>query len=329
MRVSVIIPAYNARTTIVSTIRSAVEQIRPADEIVVVDDGSTDGTADIIKRTFPQVRVYRQPNRGSAAARNLAVNKSSGDVLAFLDADDLWTHDKLEVQVPMLAEHPEAGMCFADFRNQFADGRLEEESFVSGEKSWVRKVGQPLACPSAPAYFVGREGLAWSLLENPVSTQTVIVYKSVFEAVGGFDESLRVGEDLDLWLRILDRYPAIFVDRVLCYRRLHSHNITRDPLRPDMAQSLILHRWLIRDVDWGHGQEKMFRDRLASLDRSIGRALMRRGLHRKARRYLAFSLRTRPSARTVLWMFLALLPKRTGALALRLINICRRRRTGQ
>jgi glycosyltransferase involved in cell wall biosynthesis len=115
MRVSVIIPAYNVEAYIAETIESALQQTRSVSEVIVVDDGSTDRTAEVAESVGKIVRVYRQDNAGASAARNFALDHASGDLIAFLDADDLWEPRKLELQIAYLKGHPEIGTVTSSF----------------------------------------------------------------------------------------------------------------------------------------------------------------------------------------------------------------------
>ena len=117
MKVSVIIPAYNAARTIASTVQSALDQTRPAEEIIIVDDGSTDDTVEIVRGLDGPIKLFQQENQGSAVARNRAIAESAGDLLAFLDADDLWVPEKLAVQVPPFEQDPELIFSFSNARN--------------------------------------------------------------------------------------------------------------------------------------------------------------------------------------------------------------------
>jgi glycosyltransferase involved in cell wall biosynthesis len=115
MRISVIIPAYNVEVFLSETIVSVLKQTYPVDEVIVVDDGSTDRTADIAESFDGVVHVIRQDNAGASFARNRALRHASGDIIAFLDADDLWEPHKLERQIAYLAAHPDVGTVASSF----------------------------------------------------------------------------------------------------------------------------------------------------------------------------------------------------------------------
>jgi glycosyltransferase involved in cell wall biosynthesis len=193
--VSVIIPVYNGERYLAEAIQSVLDQTLVPDEIIVVDDGSTDATAQIIAGLAViapvPIRYSYQTNRGPAAARNRGVQLATADITAFLDADDLWG-DKLAIQIPLLTAQPDT---------QIVWGKIQE--FEMDEQQRLT-VGQPLYGP-----HVG----------------SVLMRRAAFERVGAFDESMRFGEDLD-WLlrsRELGLPYILHPDLVLWYRH-HANN---------------------------------------------------------------------------------------------------------
>ena len=125
--VSVVIPTYNRATELPSAIESVLGQTYPSVEVIIVDDGSTDGTEALIQTRFPRVRYLRQSNRGPAAARNAGIKAASGPYIAFLDSDDRWMPQKLERQIGLLRERPEVGLVFSTVRFVSRRGRPVEE----------------------------------------------------------------------------------------------------------------------------------------------------------------------------------------------------------
>ena len=180
-RVSVIVPAYHAKDTILVALRSAMEQTRPVDEIIVVDDGSQDGTAELVERELPGVKVIRQANAGPSAARNTAAEAAKGEWLAFLDADDLWLPHKLELQLAALERQPQIGMCSSD---------------------WMRH--KSAAPPPPPLDELPQRHIAFADIVrlNRFQTSTVLVRKDLWQAVGGFRSAIDGTEDWDFWMRV-------------------------------------------------------------------------------------------------------------------------------
>ena len=200
--VAVVIPAYNSARFLAETIASVREQTRPAAELLVVDDGSSDGSAELVEKLG--VRCIRRENGGPGAARNTGVRATESPLIAFLDADDLFLPQKLERQV----SHMQANDCVACGSDALL---LCAGRDAPGEE---RKNG-PGGVPS-------RLGFAELLRGNPLICSNMVVRRSAFEAVGGFDEDrdLIATEDYDLWLRLLAKGGIDYIDEPLSvYRR--------------------------------------------------------------------------------------------------------------
>jgi glycosyltransferase involved in cell wall biosynthesis len=199
MRVSVIIPTYNRATWVTEAVVSVLAQTYRDFELLVVDDGSSDGTLAALASFGSQVKVLRrEERRGVSAARNLGATAATGNWLAFLDSDDLWLPDKLARQVEYLRAHPNILIC------------------QTGE-TWIRngvRVNPPEACRK-----VAGDIFLPSLSRCLVSPSAVMVHRRLFENLGGFDESLPAAEDYDLWLRIAWRYPVGLVPEPLVIKR--------------------------------------------------------------------------------------------------------------
>jgi len=212
-RVSVIMAAYNAEQWIAEALASVARQTFTDYEVFVVDDGSTDGTAEVVHRLGGPVRYLSQPHRGPASARNQGIAHSWGELIAFLDADDLWLEELLATVVPYFDDPATALVTGDNYR--WDQRRPVEES----PRKWQRK-----AHPS------DQEDL-WSRLlrMNVISPSTTVVRRVVLEAVGPFDETLTHASDYDLWLRVSRAgHRARFLDQPLGVIRLHSANISHD-----------------------------------------------------------------------------------------------------
>lgn len=186
--VSVVIPARNAARTLAETVESVRAQRFIDWEMVIVDDGSTDGTAALARqcaRRDARIRVIAGPRRGVSAARNAGVAATQGQLIAFIDADDLWEINKLELHVERMRVQADLGVSFD--RVLFVD--------VKGRSTGVR---------STPRVY-NLKAHDW-LYENPASTaSTLVVRREVFVSIGGFDESMRFAEDLELLVRIVSQ----------------------------------------------------------------------------------------------------------------------------
>ncbi|MGD2078485.1 MAG: glycosyltransferase [Chloroflexota bacterium] len=205
--VSVVIPTYNAKRLVVKAIRSVLAQTLAAKQIVVVDDGSTDGTATALEEFGDQIQTITQANMGRSQARNRGIAASTSEFVAFLDADDTWYPNKLARQLQMLENQPEASWTYCKVRLIDLDGQPIESDFWPSTEGHGR---------------VGASSVYNDILlgEIGISTSTVIVARSVLSEVGPFRNSLRSAEDTNLWLRMAKRNKALFVPEVLATRRV-------------------------------------------------------------------------------------------------------------
>lgn len=210
MRVSVLIPCYNAAAYLGEAIDSVLAQGIDLHEIVVVDDGSTDGSADAVQTYRDHVLYHRQPNGGISRARNEALALATGDVIAFLDADDLWPAESLAARLNALNGDESLGYVF---------GLVEQ--FVS---------------PQTPAALAERHAAQITAPAPARLAGAMVIRRAVFDAVGGFDESVRVGETID-WISRADHLgiPNRALNRIVLRRRLHSSNtgLTQQASRTD------------------------------------------------------------------------------------------------
>lgn len=238
--VSVVVPCYNAARWIGATLRSVLAQGWPALEVIVVDDGSTDGSAEAVAQAFPQVRLLRKANGGVASARNAGLAAATGDWVAFVDADDLWLPGKLAAQWAALAAAPEARLCYTAWEVWTSDAPEPDPAWLAGV----------LASADDARRWAGASGWIYAdlLCDCHVWTSTVMVERSLLAETGPFDERLRVGEDLDLWLRASRLTPILRVPRPLALYRMHPRSLTKGAPR-DNYQAAVVGRALAR---WGY-----------------------------------------------------------------------------
>jgi glycosyltransferase involved in cell wall biosynthesis len=199
--VSVIIPVHNGERFLGDAIASVRRQAPSPSEIIVVDDGSTDGTVAIAETLGPTIRLVRLPHSGVAVARNAGLRAARGALIAFLDCDDVWTDDKLAIQVPVLLAHPEIQIALGHTRRMWAPA-------VPGDASSDECLTEP---------------------ELALHLGAALIRRSVFDSVGAFDESLPHGEDWDWFMRVRERAFVVVVhlDVALLYRR-HGGNMSND-----------------------------------------------------------------------------------------------------
>jgi len=193
-RISVIITTYNRKECVQKAVLSVLSQTRLPDEVLLIDDGSTDGTESVVTQAFPQVRYFWQENRGIGAARNAGIENASHEWIAFLDSDDAWLSKKLENQINALETHPNYLVCHTN-----------EIWIRRGRRVNPRKVHQKF----------GGHIFEKCLPLCVVSPSSVLIHRQVFETVGLFDPNFLVCEDYDLWLRMSSRFPVLYLDQPL------------------------------------------------------------------------------------------------------------------
>ncbi len=275
--VAVVIPCYNGERFLAEAIESVLRQTQPAFEIVVVDDGSTDGSRGIMESYGDRVRIIGQPNSGLPAARNAGIRASGGQFLAFLDADDWWREDFLEKMSDALRRN-EAGIAYCGWQNVGLPG-ARGRPFVPPD---YEEVPSKLEC----------------LFRSPCwPVHAALVRREIVESVGGFDPQWRSCEDFAFWLRTATMHRLVRVPEVLAFYRFHGNQMVgkRDAIAinhwmvqkdylagcPEAAERLGKER--IRELTFGELLRKGYEcywERDLEPARAIFRAVMRMGYGR-------------------------------------------------
>lgn len=206
MKVSVVIPTYNRAKYLPEALKSVLTQTFVDFELVVVDDGSTDNTAEIVRAMAdPRIRYIAQSNRGVAGALNTGWRAARGEYIGRLDSDDVWLPNLLQELVPILERNPEMGVVYARAQWMDADGKQLPQILGTPEK------------------FPG-ENLKSLLYGDCVCPIAVVFRVRCIESVGGYDDRLAGNEDWDLWIRMAEHYGIGYVDSILARYRVHSGN---------------------------------------------------------------------------------------------------------
>jgi len=193
-QISVVIPVYNRELSIRRAIDSVLCQELLPDEIIVVDDGSTDGTPEILNSYLPKIQIVRQEDKGVSTARNRGIEAAAGEWIAFLDSDDEWMPDKLQKQISCYRLHSNMRIL------QTEERWIRNNMRVNPGKKYAKKSGN-----------IFKQCLKTCI----VGPSTVICKASLLEEMGGFDENLPVCEDYDLWIRIAAKYPIPLLPEAL------------------------------------------------------------------------------------------------------------------
>jgi glycosyltransferase involved in cell wall biosynthesis len=218
-RVSVIIPVYNSEKTIKRAIDSVIHQSRPADEVIVVDDCSADSSQEIIKGYKDKIQFFQlKKHCGASIARNLGIEKSTGNWIAFLDADDEWLRQKLEFQIRLLEKYPSLKWCIGNYiiKEKYGDNachpiRLKKKACRDAQ---IKNV--PAGCIFVNYFEADRLGY------GEAHTNLVLIHRSVLNKLGCFDPQLLRHQDWDLWWRIALRYPEVgYIKEPIARRELY------------------------------------------------------------------------------------------------------------
>lgn len=233
--IDVIIPLYNGAAFIATAIESVIAQTYSPTHIIIINDGSTDKGPEIAtsyqtKTSIPLV-IINQENKGLSAARNTGINTATSEYIAFLDADDVWIPEKLQKQIGVFnkSDISNLGLVYCLYNIINAQGQIDPHGFVV-----------PLDTSIRGAVF------SKLLKGNKIlsSGSGVLIKRTVFETVGQFNETLRFGEDWDMWLRIAEQYGVDYSDTVLVHIRRHGQNMTTSKKRVFQGEIAFYRVWL-------------------------------------------------------------------------------------
>lgn len=198
MTISAVIPAYNCEKYIARAIESVLNQTRPVQEIVVVDDGSTDNTAEVARSFGDRVRLIQQPNAGVSAARNTAIRAAAGDWIAFLDADDEWLPEKISLQTENLKNNPDLAWTISNYYECLCDEKRRNEQCPQ------KKIKKLLNGRTYfDTYFEAWQYSLWGC------SDVQLVCRDVLIEAGLFPVGLPIAEDIDMWLRVAYLHPKV------------------------------------------------------------------------------------------------------------------------
>jgi len=276
--VSVVIPAYNSAHFISDAIRTVLNQTYRYYEVIVIDDGSSDETAEILKSFAGQIRYMHQGNRGAAAARNAGIKIATGDYICFLDADDLWNPAKLERQVGFMAAHGEVALLFTDAEEWEGD-EIQKASVLAGS------MFQAQLLTAAPI----RDAFGKLVVQNFIPTSSVMIRRECLMRAGLFDEDLPNAEDRDLWLRVAADCEIACLPLVLAVWRGHGSNISK---RTELALRSRIRMWERNRSRFPELATTATYQRLFAVTYlELGYILLAKGEGREARRWGVASLR--------------------------------------
>jgi glycosyltransferase involved in cell wall biosynthesis len=312
-RISVIIPVYNSAAFFENTLRRVLRQQSPAHEIIVVNDGSTDGTQAVLDKYKDRIISKTIPNSGCSVARNEGVRLSSGDALAFLDADDLWFSKKLKVMSGFLERFPGVDFFCSDYLVYYERDRriVRHYDYLPNRRAF--NFNEPL-----------RElPLKLFLANNFVGTPSAaVIRKGLFERLGGFDSACRLVEDLDFFLRAAVRTDVVVVREALFYKHNHEENMSFDKVKVYESHKQLLLKNLpdLQSYIRRHQLEKDAALGLAGVNYQLGGAYFDAGSKKKAFGLFWEAFRSAPYAGNFLSFLWAVTKKTARVLSFDLLS---------
>lgn len=308
IKVSVVIPAYNRARLLAETILSALEQTLADREIIVVDDGSTDDTSEVVKTFQDRVIYIRQPNSGPAKARNTGLRMAKGKYVAFLDSDDLWLPEKLELQYRLIEQNLNLGLIFTDVM-WFSNGQVMLPTLREKYQLHTGQVFEKL------------------LFDNWIATSSVLVRRECLDKVGGFDEDPQIMyvEDWNLWIRLAHRYQFAMVDKVLVKRRYHQNRLGL--VNPEKQFKAILYNLekLRRSYPELKNKAELFSQKYYQIGFQRGYEDLNVFEPQKARSKFALALRHKKDLKVLFFYLLTFLPQEFLKVGKRMVKLFKSR----
>lgn len=282
--VSVIIPTYNRAKFISDAIQSVITQTYRNIEIIVVDDGSTDGTKDVLSPFMDKIRYYHTENMGPAHARNVGMKAASGKYIAFLDSDDLYLPGKLELQVAFMEAHPEVGMVATEVSSMVGNTITEDYHLRSYHCIYDSKglsyediytVRGQFHCETLVRpvpYYIGN--IFCHVLQGPVLISTTVFFpREILQSVGYQNEAYPNGQEYEFIVRICKHYQTAFLNIPTYVYRYHvnqismaSNPITREKILTEIRGEKV---FLQAVLDWGYGDKKYYEENKGWLNHRI------------------------------------------------------------
>ena len=221
--VSVVIPTYNSQETIKGALESVYSQSVPPDEVLVIDDESSDNTCAIVTSNFPEVRLIKKHNGGPSSARNLGIKNAKSEWIAFLDADDNWANDKTEIQLSEIDRNPKAVLIASNWTETarpLLDSQKARPAEVSTKKLWTSEI----------------------LVLNRFQTSTVIARRAQLDQLGGFRSELDGAEDWDMWLRLSKLGEIVLIEEPLVLYRNSESGYSKNLVRLMLSMQKMMAR---------------------------------------------------------------------------------------
>jgi glycosyltransferase involved in cell wall biosynthesis len=277
-KVSIIIPTFNRRDYITIALDSVLAQTYREYEIIIIDDGSSDDTKEVLKPYQDNVRYFYQDNKGIPTTRNRGIRESQGDYIGFLDSDDHWLPEKLERQIECFSKYPNYGMVATRCSCTTPDGRFIKNN-RPGKSGWI---------------------LNDLFKANFIRTSSAMIRKECLEKVGLFDESLPECEEYDMWLRIAKHYPIGFINEPLTVYTDNPQGVSTDSLSGRILRLKVLEKDYLKECI----PSTLYRKRLASNYHYVGRHYLDSRERSEGRKYLKHAITLYPLNPKILFYYI-------------------------
>lgn len=330
--VSVVIPTYNCAAYIADAIESVLAQSVSPAQLIVVDDGSTDETADAVLPYLGQIQYVRQRNEGVSAARNTGLLHADSPYVAFLDADDVWFPEKLDLQLAFLSAHPKVALVLSDFAIADADGTVCDPRYVKRNYPIFERYGLDWGNIFANKERISRDNLVlppetdakdirafWGdvfsflYLGNFINTSSVVIKRDVLTEIGGFAPQRRTQEDYELWLKIALHSSMGYIDLPLLFSRRRPNQLTsQDEMESIVRVSLEVIEEFAPDARRLLGDSEVDQ-RLATKYQLLALVQLGQGQNQLARQSLRRSYSYHRTIRSLLLLVWSYVPSKLGA----------------
>jgi glycosyltransferase involved in cell wall biosynthesis len=328
-------PTYNRAHLLPRALDSLFAQNYPNIEPIVIDDGSTDNTREVLKPYLDRIVFLESDHGGTASARNVGMKASTGKYIAFLDSDDTYLPEKLALQVAFAEQHPEVGMVCSEFSGGYTDGQVQEQLMRTYHPIWEERnlsfndvfeqsgVFECDGCSRPVDYYIG-DIFKLVIQDTVIPTNTMLVTREAYETVGYQDTNLRFAQEYDFCVRICKHFKIAFLDVPTYAMYFHDQQATSSLMfesekTPEQLQLEVI-GWdcfLVIAENWGLKDESFYREnrrivnrRLSDLHYERAKILLRMDEQRRAREDFAASIRYSPTRfkAMILW-FAAALPR--------------------
>lgn len=271
-KVSVIIHTYNNEKFIAETISTVQSQTYDDYEIIVVDDGSTDNTRTELLPYMDKIKYHYKENGGIASAKNTGIKLSNAEFVAFLDHDDLWSPEKLELQIDYFEKNPRVGLVYSKYAS-FRNDKIIRAKPKIGYSGWI--------FPNL-------------ISKSIIQTSTVMVKMECLNTIGTFDESLVLADEYDLFLRIAKKYECGFIDIKLTKYRIHENNASKNKHLFDMENLKVYKKLYANCSNLNRKEEKLLEKRMAIYNLNVARNLNSEGKVEESMKYRREALNCLP-----------------------------------